>query len=77
MAKEYTKADNNTLKITDTTPNTVVETYMYQDLISKRNDLITSRDSLVDSFNKQIATIQADIDAADQLQIVAVPLIVK
>lgn len=73
MKPQFTKLDENTLQITTTvTPEEVVQTYVYDDLVSILTSLQGQKDDFNTDIDQKIADAQANVDAADGLGIVPV-----
>lgn len=73
MKPTFTKVDANTLQITtDVTPQQVVATYVYDDLVTILADLQSQKDAFNVDIDQKIADAQANVDAANTLGIVAV-----
>lgn len=69
--KTYTKLDDHTLQIEQTTTETDVTTsnFTYNSLVSARDNLVVQKQQSSDNFDVQIADAQATIDEADSLGI--------
>lgn len=75
MPKGFAKLDANTLEITKTVvPQTIVETYTYDDLAALVTNLQAQKDAFNADIDSQIADAQANVDAANDLGIVALPI---
>lgn len=73
MSKQYEKLDDNTLQITkEVITPAIVETYVYDDLVSKLSTLQAQKDAFNADIDQQIADAQADVDAANSFNLVSV-----
>lgn len=73
MEPQFAKLNANTIQITkEVVPATVVETYVYNDLVHTLATLQQQKDDFNAQIDQQIADAQANVDAADQLGIEAV-----
>lgn len=73
MPKQFAKLDANTLQITTVvTPPTVVATYVYNDLVAALANLQAQKDAFNTDIDQKIADAQANVDAANNLGLVAV-----
>lgn len=73
MSKQYAKLDDNTLQITkEVITPAIVETYVYDDLVSKLSTLQAQKDAFNADVDQQIADAQADVDAANSFNLVSV-----
>lgn len=73
--KTYTKIDANTIQITDSTPNTLTTTFVYNDLVGNLNSLLQQKQDFNTTIDAQIADAENAVAQADQLGIVALPVI--
>lgn len=72
---KFTKLDANRLQITkEIVPETIISDYTYDDLVTTVANLQAQKDSFNTDIDQKIADAQANVDAADNLGIVAVPL---
>lgn len=70
--KQFDKIDSNTIRITDIPTSTqVVSTYVYEDLILNRDNLLAGKNSYNTMIDLQIAEAEKIIKAADDLGIKA------
>lgn len=76
--KTFQKIDDNTLEIIETTvfDNEIKNsTYVYNDLVTARDNLIAQKASSNADFDQKIADAQAVIDEANNLGIIPVVLV--
>lgn len=78
MKATFAKIDANTIQITTmVVPQEVVQTYVYDDLVSILTGLQAQKDAFNTDIDQKIADAQANLDAADGLDIVALPVLAR
>ena len=65
--KNYEKLDENTLKITEVIPQTRVETYIYQDLVARKDRLVNQKALFITKIDQDIADADMAISQANSL----------